>query len=185
MRSFVFLTLLACGGDPAGLADQDFIEFENWGNGIEGFGAVLPGTGDTDTDDTNSGFTDYDGNYFGNYTFTISNAGQTCTFTNVGLLIAIQNGVIDGSGQPGETTCDLGSGSVVYTARLSFDGTIASDSSAVGMFFEDNISFFEGDWTGFATLTDPIQVSGTFNQNVDTVNPGGLVSVSGSFFAEQ
>ena len=96
-----------------------------------------------------------------------------------------QNGVIDGSGQPGETTCDLGSGSVVYTARLSFDGTIASDSSAVGMFFEDNISFFEGDWTGFATLTDPIQVSGTFNQNVDTVNPGGLVSVSGSFFAEQ
>ena len=183
MRSFVFVTLLACGGEPIGLANQVFVEFENWGNGIENFGAVLPGTGDTD--DTNSGFADYDGNYFGTYTFTISSGGQTCTFSSVGLILAIQNGEVDGSGQPGSTTCDLGSGSVEYTARLSFDGTVTSDSLVVGMFYEDNIFFFEGDWSGFVSLTDPMQISGTFTQNVETMNPGSLVSVSGSFVAEQ
>lgn len=185
MRSIVFITLLACGADPTTVsAHKHNQEWEHWGSGIENFGAVAPGP--TDTGGSTTGFTDYDGGYFGSYTFSISASGNSCTFSNVGLIVNVANGEVTGSGQEGTTSCDLGSGTVEYTAKLSFDGTVLQDTTVSGMFYEDNIFFFEGAWDGFVVDTGTVkQMSGTFNQNIESTNPGGLVTVSGSFMAEQ
>lgn len=185
MLAFVFGALTACGSDPTTLkAHSHDQEWEEWGSGIENFGVVASGS--TDTGGTGTGFTDFDGGYFGSYNFTVSASGNSCTFSNVGLIVNVANGEVNGSGQVGTTVCDLGFGSVEYSAKLSLDGTIGSDTVVNGMFYEDNIFFFEGAWSGFVVDTGTVkQMSGTFNQNVESTNPGGLVSVSGSFMAEQ
>ena len=109
-----------------------------------------------------------------------------CTFSDVGLIVNITNGELNGSGQVGTSTCNLGAGDVEYSAKLSFDGTVSQDTTVTGMFYEDNILLFEGAWSGFVVDTGTTkQISGTFNQNVESTNPGGLVSISGSFMAEQ
>ena len=70
MRLFVFLALLACGSDPTTVTAQNHDhEWQTWGTGIENFGAA---PNPVDTGGNTSGFTDYDGGYFGSYTFTIS-----------------------------------------------------------------------------------------------------------------
>lgn len=186
MRPFVFLALLACGSDPTTVKGQSHDhDWETWGSGIESFGAVTPGP--TDTGSNNTGFSDYDGGYFGTYTFTISASGNSCTFSNVGLIINISNGEVDGSGQVGTSTCNLGAGDVEYNAKLFFDGTVSQDTTVAGAVGEDNIFFFDGVWSGFVVDTGATkQISGTIgSQNVESTNPGGLVSISGSFMAEQ
>ena len=173
----VAIVLLGCGADPVALKDQSFGEFETWGLGIEGFNPNT--TNPVDTGGGNTGFTQYDGAYFGTYQLAVSYAGENCSFSDVSVIFNVVNGEVTGSGQPGTTTCGIQAG-------LSFDGTINSDTTTGGMFFEDTGFIFEGDWTGYVVSTaDAIQLSGSFNQSVTTVNPGGLVTVSGSFIAEQ
>jgi len=169
--------LIACGGDPVSLKDQSFGELENWGLGIEGFNPNSNVPVDTGGPDT--GFTQYDGAYFGTYQLAVSYAGTICAFSDVSLIINIVNGEITASGQPGTTDCG-------NNAKLTFDGSVNQDTTAAGMFYEDTGFIFEGDWNGFVvSTTETIQISGSFNQSVTSVNPGGLVTVSGSFIAEQ
>jgi len=184
MLAFVFGALIACGSDPTTLkAHSHDQEWEEWGSGIEDFGAAVAVP--TDTGSGGTGFTDFDGGYFGSYNFTVSASGNSCTFSNVGLIVNVANGEVDGSGQVGTTICDLGLGSVEYSAKLSLDGTIGSDTIVNGMFSEENVFLFDGDWSGFVVDTGTVmQLSGTFNQDVESTTLG-LVSVSGSFMAEK
>jgi hypothetical protein len=169
--------MLACGSDPVALKGQSFDDLENWGLGIEGFNPNS--TAPIDTGGSSSGFTQYDGAYFGTYQLAVSYAGENCSFSDVSLIINIVNGDITGSGQPGTTNC----GNI---AELSFDGTVGADTIASGMLYEETGFIFESNWSGYVvSATDLLQISGSFNESVTTINPGGLVTVSGSFIAEQ
>jgi hypothetical protein len=178
MRYFtVAVFMLACGSDPVALKGQSFDDLENWGLGIEGFNPNS--TAPIDTGGSSSGFTQYDGAYFGTYQLAVSYAGENCSFSDVSLIINIVNGDITGSGQPGTTNC----GNI---AELSFDGTVGADTIASGMLYEETGFIFESNWSGYVvSATDLLQISGSFNESVTTINPGGLVTVSGSFIAEQ
>ena len=175
--SIVAIFMLACGADPVALKSQSFDELETWGQGIEGFNPNTSGPIDTGGPDNN--FTQYDGAYFGTYQLAVSYAGNNCSFSDVSLIINVVNGVITGSGQPGTTNCGI-------NAELSFDGVVNPDTTASGMLFEETGFIFESAWSGYVvSTTDSLQISGSFNESVTTVNPGGLVTVSGSFIAEQ
>ena len=77
MRYIPFLALfIGCAEAPVGLKDQSFSEFETWGQGIEGFNPVV--SGPVDTGDAPSGFTQYDGAYFGTYQLAVSYEGNNC-----------------------------------------------------------------------------------------------------------
>jgi hypothetical protein len=63
---------------------------------------------------------------------------------------------------------------------------VKEDTSITGMFYEETGFIFEGEWTGFVSGgIELAQISGSFNQSITSINPGGLVTVSGSFIANQ
>ena len=176
---FIPLLILAigCAEAPVGLKDQPFGEFESWGQGIEGFNPIV--SGPVDTGDGPSGFTQYDGAYFGTYQLAVSYEGNNCSFSDIQLIINVVNGEIQGTGQPGTTDCG-------NEAKLLFEGLISPDTTASGTLTEDTGFIFEASWIGFVvSVTDSIQISGSFNEFVPTTNPGYSVAVSGSFIVEQ
>lgn len=181
----LLFTAMGCGSDTVTPSNQSFGDFSDWAEGIEGFASAPTGT--TDTGGSGSSVNTYDGAYSGTYNLSISSSGYTCSFQNITLQTFITNGEMT---TPFLTdavqTCDLGYGSQTYTMRIYFDGTASADTTLTGTFAEDSVFIFEGDWTGFAMdLGGTYQISGTFNQNVNSVNPGGLISVSGSFNLNQ
>ena len=184
-QTAMLLTMIGCGADTVSPSSQDFGDFSDWAEGIDGFSSAPTGT--VDTGGTGSSVAMYDGVYSGTYNLSISSQGYTCSFQGVTLQVIIDDGQMS---TPFLTdaiqTCDLGSGTQTYTMQVYFDGTANADTTLVGTFSEDSVFIFQGEWTGFAMdVGGTYQVSGTFNQNINSVNPGGLISVSGSFNLNQ
>ena len=176
------VVLSACGADTVSPGAQNFNDFESWGSGIEGFSAAP--TNPTDTGNTSSGNTLYDGDYTGTYTLSVSSGGNTCTFSSVTLFVNITNGSMASVfEQPASSSCTFNGSTSTYSAKMLFDGVVGADTAIAGMFYEDTGFIFEGNWSGY--ISDfgggSAQLAGTFNQQVSSINPGGLITVSGSF----
>ena len=86
MRSLpIVFMLTACGSEPIGLKDQSFTELETWGLGIEDFNPNVNTPVDTGPD--NTGFTQYDGAYFGTSQLAVSFGGDNCSVSDVSLIL--------------------------------------------------------------------------------------------------
>ena len=95
MRYFLILPLFACGPEvPYTPVEQEFEEFDSWGDGIPGF--EVSQSGPTDTGGGGSGGSgDVNGVYLGDYSVSISrdNYGDHCS-GSANLTVAVADGAI-------------------------------------------------------------------------------------------
>lgn len=171
----IALLLAACGDAYTPLNELTFDEatLETWGNGIEGFNPNQP-SGSVDTGGTDpTGFTDFDGTYFGTYSMSLSIAGSTCSCEGQ-MSAVVTNGTIEGAGQQCVTDCNR-------AAELSFTGTVSPDETAAGTVDEVLGFVFTSNWSGFVAGT---QLSGTFNEQVPS-QFDGLITAYGTFNANR
>jgi hypothetical protein len=185
-RSAALIMVVGCGSDTVNPGSQNFGEFSDWAGGIEGFTGAPTGT--VDTGGTTGAVTTYDGAYAGTYTVNISYGGNVCTFSNVTLQVLIADGLLTTPFLNTATSnCTINGSSGDYNAQMDFYGSVSSDTTIAGTFSEDYLFTFEGGWNGYVTDlgAGAYQISATFNESVNTVFPGGLATVSGSFILDK
>jgi len=200
MRYFGFLLVMACGPEvPYSPTEQEFDDFDAWGDGIAGFDISQGGAVDTGNGGGGTGDGDVNGVYLGTYSVSISrdNYGDICNGSS-SLTVAVAGGAIS-VGQGSQVTLDCGYCSDgISTDRtscegsgyswlnptteyisLKFNGTFDESGLILGEVLDENAFVFTIPWTGVyvgGTLT------GSFEQyvssNIGMVNVTGLVNVT-------
>ena len=202
MRYFLPLILLACGPEvPYSPEEQDFDDFESWGDGIPGFeigqsGPVDTGGGSGGPCDT----TDLNGVYLGTYSVLIvrDNDGVTCAGSS-SLTMAVSESCDLGPTYQTEVDCTsaidpntslpgvwasritIGQGQQVSldcggTLNLTFDGVFDSTGMVTGMVSESSSNTFgaTATWTGVASAGTLV---GSFSEYVSSNQ--GMINFSG------
>lgn len=194
MRYFGFLFVLACGPEvPYSPTEQEFDDFDAWGDGIVGFDINQGGPVDTGNGG-GSGDGDVNGVYLGTYTVSIArdNYGDTCTGSD-DLTVAVAGGSIS-VGQGNQVTMECGYCSDGVTSErsvcegsgytwttsateyisLKFNGTFDENGLIMGNVLEEGSYVFTIPWTG---VYSGGMLTGSFEQYVSSNN--GMVNVSG------
>ena len=192
MRYFLILPLFACGSEvPYGPTEQDFEEFESWGDGIPGF--EISQGGPTDTGGGSGGM-DVNGVYLGDYSVTISrdDYGDNCN-GGASLTVAVADGSISvGQGtqislacgtcsdglSTDQSTCEsMGQAwSLTTTEYISmrFRGDFDETGLILGDVFEESVFNIQLTWTG--VFSNGV-LAGSFAEYVSSDQ--GMINVSG------
>tara|TARA_B100000683_G_C12319192_1_gene485760 strand:- start:94 stop:702 length:609 start_codon:yes stop_codon:yes gene_type:complete len=195
MRYFGFLCLVACGPEvPYSPTEQEFEDFDAWGDGIAGFDINQGGPVDTGNGNGGTGDGDVNGVYLGTYSVSISreNYGDTCSGSG-NLTVAVAGEAISvGQGSPATIECGYcsdgmttersiceGSGyswttTTTESVSLKFNGSFDESGLIMGDVLEESIYVFTIPWTGVYVGG---ALTGSFDQYVSSNN--GMVTVSG------
>ena len=193
MRYLCFLTLFACGTEvPYSPVEQDFEDFDAWGDGIAGF--ELSQTGPVDTGNGGGGDGDVNGVFLGDYSVSIArdDYGDVCNGGN-SLTVAVAGGSISvGQGTSANLDCGYcsdgmtkeriqceGSGySWITTATteisLKFTGTFDETGLIIGDVVDETDFNVQMSWTGVYSQG---LIAGSFEQYVSS--SFGMVNVVG------
>lgn len=200
MRYLYFLPLLACGPEvPYTPTEQDFEDFDAWGDGIAGFEMSQSGPVDTGNGGGGSGDGDVNGVYLGSYSLSIArdDYADTCS-GSADLTVAVAASTIS-VGQGSQVTLDCGYCSDGITAQraaceslgyswlnptteymsLKFTGTFDETGLIVGDVLDENTFGFQLSWTGVYSSG---MLMGNFEQyvssNLGMVNVVGQVNLT-------
>ena len=174
MKKYVcFLLMFGCAdAPPYSPTEQDFDDFENWGDGISGFAPNSSGPIDTGS---GGGSDDFDGIYTGSYNITVErlDLGDICTGTG-SLTLAIEEGEIR-VGQGSQCIMDCG-----ISSTLRVRGNVFGDGYAEGALFEEDSLNIESVWTGVF-----LSGQGTGNFSDSLGSDQGSVNITGNFSVTQ
>jgi len=206
MRYFFPLFLLACGPEvPYSPEEQEFEDFESWGDGIPGFEITQSGPVDTGGGTNPGDPTDINGVYLGTYSVMIvrDNDGVTCAGSS-SLTMAVSASCDLGPTYQNEVDCinaidpntgllgvwasriTIGQGQQVSldcggTLNLSFDGAFDSTGMVTGTVSESSSNTFgaTATWTGIASAGTLVgSFSEYISSNQGMINFSGEVNVS-------